>query len=103
MMFQVSYERFLEEVRIENIHEGSKDKLELEDLGNMFVYYLVCFDRRKVFVFVIEKSQISAVQKIQLNPISKPARRIIDNQELRQIVQTLERIENKIENESEEI
>ena len=99
MIFQVSYERFLEEIRFEKIGQGAKDQLEVEDLGNMLVYYLVCFERKKTFIFVVEKSEMTEVMKYELNSKSKPSRRIKNNQELRQIIMLLE---NKLEKENEE-
>ena len=102
MIFQVSYERFLEEIRFEKIGQGAKDQLEVEDLGNMLVYYLVCFERKKTFIFVVEKSEMNETMKYELNHKSKPSRRIKNNQELRQIIILLERIENKLEKENEE-
>ena len=80
MMFQVSYERFLEEIRFEKIGQGAKDQIEVEDLGTMLAYYLVCFERRKTFVFVVEKTQITDVMKYELNSKSKPSRRIIEEE-----------------------
>ena len=102
MIFQVSYERFLEEIRFEKIGQDAKDQLEVEDLGNMLVYYLVCFERKKTFIFVVEKSEMTEVMKYELNSKSKPSRRIKNNQELRQIIMLLEKIENKLEKENEE-
>ena len=55
MLFQVSYERFLEEIRNEKIEEGNRNQLEEEDLGNMLAYYLNSLDRPQTYVFVVEK------------------------------------------------
>lgn len=102
MLFQVSYERFLEEVRFEKIGQGAKDQLEVEDFGDMLIYYLVCFERNKTFIFVVNKNEIDEVMKFQLNSISKPSRRIIDKQmELKQIIVLLQELIT-LENESEE-
>ncbi len=78
MMFQVSYKRFLEEIRIENITPEGKDKLEVEDLDDMFAYYLVSIDRNKTFVFVASKTELSPTQKMYLDSISRSSKRVID-------------------------
>ncbi len=96
MIFLVSYERFLEEIRIENIDDKSKNKLELEDLGDMFAYYLIPFERKQSFVFVVSKKELTAVQKINLDPISKPSKRIIEDTQLKNISETLTRIEENL-------
>ena len=93
MMFLVSYERFLEEIRIENIDDKSKNKLELEELGDRFAYYLIPFERKQTFVFVVGKKEITPVQKFNLNPLSRLSRRIIEDTQLKNISETLTRIE----------
>lgn len=79
MLFQLSYKRFLEEIRFERIGQDSKNNIELEDLGDKFAYYLIPLERQQSFVFVVLKSELTAVQKIMLNPISKPSKRVIDS------------------------
>ena len=97
MLFQISYERLMEEIRNEKIDPNSKDKLELEDLGNAFAYYLTSFDRPKAYVYVVLKSELTDVQKLQLSPLSKPIdRRITDNFKLKAIADTLNRIEGQL-------
>ena len=96
MIFQVSYERFLEEIRFEKIGQGAKDQLEVEDLGSMFAYYLICFQRNKTFVFIVEKSEITEVIKFELNSKSKPSRRIIEDTQLKSISESLKRIEENM-------
>ncbi len=98
MLFQVSYKRFLEEIRFEKIGSENKDTLEVEDLGTMFAFYLESIDRPKEFVFVVSKQEISAVQKAQLFPISKPSVRIRETLELKKINETLEKIEQSLKN-----
>ena len=98
LLFQVSYERFMEEIRNEKIQPGDKNQLELEDLGNLFIYYLTSLDRKIAFVFVIEKNKIPDIQKMQLNSISKPSRRIRESVELTAISDTLARIEQSLKN-----
>ena len=96
LLFQVSYERFLEEIHHEKMQPGDKNQLELEDLGNMFAYYLTSLDRKIGFVFVIEKKKMSDVQKVQLNSMSKPSKRIRDSVQLTVISDALERIEQTL-------
>ncbi len=98
MLFQVSYKRFLEEIRFEKIGSENKDTLEVEDLGTMFAFYLESIDRPKEFVFVVSKQEISDVQKAQLFPISKPSVRIRETLELKKINETLEKIEQSLKN-----
>ncbi len=93
MLFQVSYERFIKEIRIEKITEGDRNVLEVEDLGTMLAYYLNSLDRSQTYVFVVGKKEMTEVQKINLNPISKPSRRITDDTQLKNISETLQRIE----------
>lgn len=96
MIFQLSYERFLEEIRFEKIDQDSKNKIELEDLGDMLAYYLIPLERRQSFVFVVSKKEMTSVQKVNLNPISKPSRRILESTELKNISETLNRIEENL-------
>ncbi len=96
MLFQVSYDRFLEEIRFEKIEESAKDKLEREEQGDNIIYYLTSFDRPKVFVLVVGKDELTDVQKLNLNRLSGPSKRIIDSTELIKINQTLEKIEQNL-------
>ena len=91
--FQVSYERFLREINIENIREDSKDKLEREDLSTGFAYYLTSPDRAKGFVYIVTNEELTDVQRIQLNPISLESKRITDSIQLIKMTQLLERID----------
>ncbi len=96
MLFQVSYERFLEEIRAEKITEQDKNKLEIEEMEDVLAYYLSSLDRNKSFVFVVGKDEITDVQKFQLNPISKPSKRITDSDELKNISKKLTQIEEQL-------
>ena len=96
MLFQISYERFLEEIRIESIDDKSKNKLEREDLGDRLAYYLVPFERKQIFVFVVSKKEITAVQRFNLNPLSRPSKRIVDETQLKAISETLKNIEESL-------
>ncbi len=92
-LFQVSYDRFKQEIIHEKITPESKDKLECEDLGSGFAYYLTSFDRPKTFVYVVLKTEITDVQRVYLTPLSELSTRITDSSKLMAIAQTLERIE----------
>ena len=96
-LFQVSYERFIEEVQHEKITAGNRNQLELEDLGNMWAFYLNSLDRPQSYVFVISKKEISEIHKQNLFPISKQVdRRITDSISLIAINKTLQRIEENL-------
>ena len=97
MLFQVNYERFLEEIRIEKLTNKDRDSLEREDLGNALAYYLTSLDRPKAYVYVVLKDELTDVQRLQLSPLSKPIdRRITDNFKLKAIADTLNRIEGQL-------
>ena len=96
MLFQVDYKRFLEEVNNEKIKPDDKNQLELEDLGTMWAYYLNSLDRPQTYVFVVGKDEITDVQKINLNSMSKSSKRIIEDIELKNISETLKRIEENL-------
>ncbi len=93
LLFQVSYDRFKEEIINEKITPESKDKLECQVLENGFVYYLTSVDRPKTFVYTVLNSEITEVQKIYLTPLSKFSTRLTDSSNLMVIAKTLERIE----------
>jgi len=96
MLFQVSYGRFLEEVRHEKMEPGDINQLECEDLGTLVAYYLYSLTRPVAFVFVIKKSQMTDVQKMELAPKSKQSRRIRDSVQLTTISDALNRIEQNL-------
>jgi len=75
---------------------GDKNQLELEDLGKLVAYYLYSLDRPITFVFVTKKNQLTDVQKLQLNPMSKQSKRIRDSVQLTTISNALERIESEL-------
>ena len=95
MLFQVSYKRFIEEIRFEKITDQDKNQLEVEDLGRSLAYYLSSLDRNKEFVWVVRKRELTPVQKAFLNPISRPSKRIRDSMQLKNIKEALERIEQQ--------
>lgn len=94
MLFQVSYDRFLEELRFEKIDETSKDKLEREESDTVFTFYLSSFDRKKHFVYVVTKKEFTDVQKAQLIPLSKPSVRIQDSN--LKVIELLNKIEQRL-------
>lgn len=96
MLFQVDYDRFLEEIKNEKIQPGDKNQLELEDLETMWAYYLNSLDRPQTYVFVVGKDEITDVQKINLNSMSKLSKRIKDESQLVNISETLKRIEENM-------
>ena len=96
ILFQISYERFIEEIGNEKITSEGKDKLECEDLGNALAYYLTSFDRPKTYVYVVLKSELTEVQKMTLGPLSKLSMRITETSRLIAIAQILERIEQAL-------
>lgn len=96
MLFQVSYDRFIREIEVEKIKPGDRNVLEKEDLGNGFAYYLNSLDRHQTYVFVVGKeefSSFSSVQKSNLDAMSMPSKRIKEEEELKNISETLNRIE----------
>ncbi len=95
MLFQVSFERFMEEVRRENISSETRNKVEKEDFGNLIAYYLVPFELRKQYVFVATKDELPRVHMIRLEEISEPSKRITDSSSLKNISNTLIRLEEE--------
>ncbi len=95
MLFQVSYERFLEEIGNEKIKKGDKNQLEIEDLGTMFAYYLNSLDRFQTYVFVALKKELTPTQSFFLNSISKPSKRIIDTNFKKSINETINKLDDR--------
>lgn len=97
MLFQVSYGRFIKEIGVEKLKAGDRDSLEVEDLGDGLAYYLTSLDRPKSYVFVVLKKELTNAQRITLEPLSRPVdRRITDDMKLRNISETLKRIEENL-------
>ena len=103
MLFQVSYERFIREIGVEKIKPGDNNVLEIEDLGTMWAYYLNSLDRYQTYVFIVEKKELSDIQKSNLDAISLPSKRITETTNLRIINETLTRIEQRLNNPKEKI
>jgi len=104
MLFQVSYERLMQEVKLENIEAGQKDSLELEDLGDAWAYYLSSIDRPKTYVFVVLKSELTQIQILNLAPISRLVdRRITESLQLSSIAKSLKRLEDNLQPRQEKI
>ena len=96
MLFQVDYDRFIREIAVEKIKPGDRNVLEIEDLGDNFAYYLNSLDRHQTYVLVVEKEELSHVQKSNLDSMSMPSRRITETTNLRIINETLKRIEENL-------
>jgi len=93
LLFLVTHERFLQEIRNEKLDVNSKDKLEVEDLGSSFAYYLTSFDRPKAFVYIVEKDELTDVQQLYLNSLSSQSIRITDSTQLTKITELLTKID----------
>ena len=94
-LFLVSFDRFLEEIQHSQIKEGDRNVIEREELEDRLVYYLVPIGLNKIYVFIVLKKEITPIHKANLDPISKPAKRINDNFELRNISNSLQRLEEE--------
>jgi len=95
LLFQVSYDRFKEEIMHEKMQPGDRNQLECDDMGNTVAYYLTSLDRKLAFVYVVSKAEITPVQTLYLAPLSKLSKRITESNfnQLLSIGRTLERIE----------
>ena len=95
LIFQVSYDRFREEIINEKMKPEDKNKLECDDMGDRIAYYLTSLDRKIAFVYVVSKEEITPVQMVYLGPLSRLSKRITDSNfnQLLSIGKTLERIE----------
>ena len=95
LLFQVSYDRFKEEIGNEKMKPEDKNKLECDDMGDTVAYYLTSLDRKIAFVYVVSKKELSKVQSFYLAPLSKLSKRITDSNfnQLLNMGRTLERIE----------
>ena len=92
MLFEITYERFLEEMRMT---EGPRNPVEVEEFGDMLIFYLSVDKVNKTYATVIAKNQITDVQRSNL--MAKPVlRRINDTQTFNNIQTTLTQIEEKI-------
>ena len=96
--FQVSYDRFKEEINNEKLKAEDRSCLEREDLGEGFAYYLTSLDRKIGYVFVVKKDEITPAQRMNLDPLSRPSVRVRENSQLALIAERLRRIEEKLHN-----
>lgn len=95
IIFQVTFERFMDEVREEKIVPEGRNKIEFEELKEVIALYLVPLELNKVFMAVIEKSELTDVQKLQINEISKPSKRFVDDSKPKDISASLLRLEEE--------
>jgi hypothetical protein len=97
-LFEVTFDRFLDEMKQAKLMPNGFNKIEAEDLGEMYAFYLTLVGISKTYVTVIEKDKITGVQKMNLSPYSKPSRRIIQTNEikLKLISDSLFRIEEEL-------
>lgn len=78
MLFEVTFDRFMEEVRDENIGPDTRNFVEVEEIGEMFVFYLVKLELDKQFVTRVKKEELTDVQRVQIMSLSKPSIRVIE-------------------------
>ena len=95
-MFQVSFDRFMEEVIEEGITENSRNKIECEDLGESLAYYLVPLGINKVYVTVLKKDEITPMHEQRLKGIIVVSKRITQEGALRSISEQLASIEEAL-------
>ena len=91
-LFEITYERFLDEVSRSKLSPDGNNKIEMEDLDTMFAFYLTPIGLNKTYVTVVEKTQITDVQKMNLLPFAKPARRINEVADLKNISEALKNL-----------
>ena len=78
MLFEVTFDRFMEEVRDENISSDTRNFVEVEEIGEMFVFYLVKLELDKQFVTRVSKKELTDVQRVQIMSLSKPSIRVVE-------------------------
>ena len=92
-LFEITFERFLDEVRREKLSPDGHNQLEMEDLGNnMYAFYLTIVGINKTYVTVVEKERITDFHKMNLMPVSKPARRINETADIKTVSETLKNL-----------
>ena len=85
-LFEITFERFLDEVKKEKLTSDGHNQLEMEDLGNMFAFYLTIVGIDKTYVTVVD------FHKMNLMPVSKPARRISETTDIKTVSETLKNL-----------
>ena len=66
----------MHEVMREGVYAGGRNIIEVEDVGDEYILYLVPVGINKVYRTKIKKELMSDVDKFHLNPISRPSKRI---------------------------
>lgn len=96
MLFQVTYDRFVEEITQEKISPEGRNEVEKEELKDLVIYYLVPLEQRKVFVYIAKKDELTEVQKFNLDSVSKISKRLTDDSGLKDVTETLNKIEQNL-------
>ena len=92
-LFEITFERFLDEIKREKISPDGHNTIEMEDVGNgMFAFYLTIVGIDKTYVTVVEKEKITDFHKMNLLPVSKPARRINETADIKTVSETLKNL-----------
>ena len=95
MLYQITLERFKDEIRVEDLSK-TRNTIEVEDLGTNLALYFTPINSSKTYVAVVEKVNLTEVDKINFRPFSKPVKRIMDSTELKNITNALNRIETNL-------
>ena len=95
-LFEITYERFIDEIEKTGVLGGGRNPIEVEEKGEMLIFYVTLPDINKTYTTVIAKDKITDVQKLNLMPKSKPARRITEDSDLKNISESLVRIEENL-------
>jgi len=76
-LFEIDFKRFLDEIQEENIMPGGRNKIEIEDRGEVYHLYLTPIGINKTYVTVVTKDEYIKFQHINIGPISKSSIRRI--------------------------
>jgi len=95
MLFEISFARFKDEIKQERLNPQSRNKIEVEDLGDTYAFYFTPVGINKSYTTVILKEDLSDVDRFYFAPIALPARRITDSAGLMNISDSLNRLEEE--------
>ena len=95
-LFQVSFDEFKKQVNLWNINSQGKERVELEETGNYFVFYL-CLPY-KTYVCVVSKEELSNVDKMILFPISVRSKRVNQRNYSEKLLEAISEKINKMQN-----
>ena len=76
-LFEISFERFVEEVNRERITPDSRNRLEMEDSGDTVTFYLTPIGIDKTYRTKIPKTEFSQFKRFFFDPLSKPSKRVM--------------------------